>query len=122
MALSPYQKGRLLLLAADKPPEVGAYIFESLDGGRHWANITDDIYEALLTVTDHAVGLFDHTPVCMFVPGGLVVACATGHVFQGQAVAKGGYSGWRLLCQVPAAVNCLCLTDPSVAPVVISRM
>lgn len=121
MAVSPYEKGRLLLLSADKPPEIGCSLFESLDGGRHWVNVTDDILDALLNLTNHAPGLFEHTPVSMFVPGGLVVACVTGHVFWGQAVSGGGHSSWQLLCEVPAAVNCLCLTDESVAPVNISR-
>lgn len=122
MAISPYEKGRMLLVSADKPPAIGTNIFESIDGGRHWLNITDDIHEALLGLTNHALGLFEHTPVCMFVPGGLVVACATGHVFRGQVTSGGGCAGWQLLAEVPAGINCMCLTDESVAPASMSRM
>jgi len=76
LAVSPYQKGRLLLVSADKPPAVGCNLFESVDGGRHWLSITDEIADAVLSLTGYESCLFDRTPVVMFVPGERLHAAA----------------------------------------------
>jgi len=48
--------------------------------------------------------------------GGLVLACATGHILFGASLPAGGFGSWRLLTQLPAGVNCMCLTDDVTAP------
>jgi hypothetical protein len=69
MAVSPYSKGRLMLVSADKPPEIGCSLFESVDGGRHFSNVTDYIAEATAGITEHTPGLLEHCPVVTYVPG-----------------------------------------------------
>lgn len=121
MALSAYQKGRMLLVSADKPPATGCILFESVDSGRTWVNISDDVADAVAALTDHAPEVLETAPLTTFVPGGLVVSCASGHVFHGIAKPLGGYSSWKLLTVLPAAVNCMCGTHPAAAPVSIQR-
>jgi hypothetical protein len=59
---------------------------------------------------------------CLVLPaGGLVLTCASGHIFYGTAKPLGGYSNWKLLTTLPAAVTSMCSTDPKVAPVAIQR-
>lgn len=69
MALSAYQKGRMLLISADKAPATGCILFESVDSGRSWVNISDDVADATAALTDHAPEILEHTPLAMFVPG-----------------------------------------------------
>jgi hypothetical protein len=69
MAVSPYSKGRLMLVSADKPPEIGCSMFESVDGGRHFTNLTDCIADATASVTEYAAGLLENCPVVTYVPG-----------------------------------------------------
>lgn len=72
MALSAYQKGRMLLVSADKAPATGCILFESVDSGRSWINISDDVADAAAALTEHAPEVLDHTPLAMFVPGVLL--------------------------------------------------
>jgi hypothetical protein len=53
--------------------------------------------------------------------GGLVLACASGHVLHGTCKPLGGYSNWKVLATLPAAVSCMCSTDAAVAPVSVQR-
>lgn len=69
MAVSAYQKGRMLLVSADKPPATGCILFESVDAGRTWVNISDDVADAAAVLTEHAPEVFDQAPLTMFVPG-----------------------------------------------------
>lgn len=69
MAISAYQKGRMLLVSADKAPATGCILFESLDGGRSWVNISDDVIDAAASLTEHATDVLEHTPLALFVPG-----------------------------------------------------
>lgn len=69
MAVSCYQKGRMVLVSADKPPEIGFNLFDSTDGGRNWANMTDYVADAVNSLTGFAPGVLEHAPVAMFVPG-----------------------------------------------------
>jgi hypothetical protein len=69
MAISAYQKGRMLLISADKPPATGCILFESVDGGRSWVNISDDVADAAAALTEHAPDVLDQAPLAMFVPG-----------------------------------------------------
>jgi hypothetical protein len=82
MAVSPYSKGRLMLVSADKPPEIGCSLFESVDGGRHFSNVTDYIAEATASITEHTPGLLEHCPVVTYVPGAQFYSlCSSIHVF-----------------------------------------
>jgi hypothetical protein len=121
MAISAYQKGRMLLISADKPPATGCILFESVDGGRSWINISDDVADAAAALTEHAPEVLDQAPLAMFVPGGLVLACSSGHVLHGTCKPLGGYSNWKVLATLPAAVSCMCSTDAAVAPVSVQR-
>ena len=69
MALSSFQKGRMLLVSADKPPATGCILFESVDAGRSWVNISDDVADAVAALTDHSPEVLEQTPLAMFVPG-----------------------------------------------------
>ncbi|WIA20615.1 hypothetical protein OEZ85_004998 [Tetradesmus obliquus] len=121
MAVSPYSKGRLMLVSADKPPEIGCSLFESVDGGRHFVNVTDYIAEATASITEYAPGLLEHCPVVTYVPGGLVLGCVTGHVLMGTALPGGGFSSWQLLAKLPTAVHSMCMTQDGATPASIQR-
>lgn len=69
MALSAYQKGRMLLVSAEKAPATGCILFESVDSGRSWVNISDDVADAAAALTEHAPDVLEQTPLAMFVPG-----------------------------------------------------
>lgn len=69
MALSAYQKGRMLLVSAEKAPATGCILFESVDSGRSWVNISDDVADAAAALTEHAPEVLEQTPLAMFVPG-----------------------------------------------------
>jgi len=71
MAISAYQKGRMLLVSADKPPATGCILFESVDAGRSWVNISDDVADAAALLTDHSPEVLEQAPLAMFVPGEL---------------------------------------------------
>lgn len=72
MAISAYQKGRMLLVSADKPPATGCILFESVDAGRSWVNISDDVADAAALLTEHSPEVFEQAPLAMFVPGELM--------------------------------------------------
>jgi len=42
-----------------------------VDGGRHWASVTDDVADAAAHLTGYEPGLFDRTPLAIYVPGEL---------------------------------------------------
>jgi hypothetical protein len=69
MAISAYQKGRMLLISADKAPATGCILFESVDGGRRWENISDDVADSIAALTEHAPEVLEQAPLAMFVPG-----------------------------------------------------
>lgn len=70
MAISAYQKGRMLLVSADKAPATGCILFESVDGGRRWENISDDVADSIAALTEHSPEVLEQAPLAMFVPGG----------------------------------------------------
>lgn len=75
MAISAYQKGRMLLISADKAPATGCILFESVDSGRTWVNISDDVIDAAAALTGHAPEVLEQAPLAMFVPGESDFAC-----------------------------------------------
>jgi hypothetical protein len=93
----------MLLISADKAPATGCILFESVDGGRRWENISDDVADSIAALTEHAPEVLEQAPLAMFVPGRSALCTYDTRL-------------WMLLAQIANRRACPALTAGVLSP------